>query len=112
MTWTVEILNDKVRKELEELPLDLRAKFLYIAEMLEEFGPQTVGEPFVKPLKFQKSGLWEMRMKSQSGIVRAVYISVKKQRIVVLHVFIKKTEKTPRNALTKAIKRLTEVKND
>lgn len=112
MTWEVEILNDKVQKELEDLPLDLRAKFIYIAEMLEEFGPQNVKEPFVKPLNIQRLNLWEMRMKGKTGIARAIYITVRHKRIVVLHAFIKKTEKTPIRALAKAIKRLSEVKHD
>ncbi len=80
--------------------------------MLEEFGPQNIREPFVKSLKFQKASLWEMRMKGKSGIARAIYITVKKERIVVLHAFIKKTQKTPLKALQKVIKRLKEVKND
>jgi phage-related protein len=112
MSWTVEVLNKIVQKELESLPKDLRAKFLYIAEMLEEFGPQNVGGPFVKPLKLKKSSLWEMRMKGKSGIARAIYVTIKKERIVVLHAFIKKTQKTPQKALDIAIKRLTEVEND
>ena len=87
-------------------------KVLYIAELLEEFGPQNVRDPFVKPLKIHKSNLWEMRMKGKSGIARAIYITVKKERIVILHAFIKKTQKTPRKALDIAIKRLSEVEND
>jgi mRNA-degrading endonuclease RelE of RelBE toxin-antitoxin system len=51
MNWTVEILNKAVQKELESLPKDLRAKFLYIAEMLEEFGPQNVKRTFCKTFK-------------------------------------------------------------
>ena len=112
MKWTLEILNLTVKKELESLPKDLRAKFLHIAEMLEEFGPQNVREPFVKSVKFKKSNFWEMRMKGKSGIARAIYITVKKQRIVILHAFVKKTQKTPKKALETAIKRLMEVKND
>lgn len=112
MTWTVEILNKAVQKELESLPKDLRAKFLYIAEMLEEFGPNNVREPFVKPLKINKSNLWEIRMKGKSGIARAVYITVKKERIVILHAFVKKTQKTPKKDLELSIKRAMEVEND
>jgi phage-related protein len=53
-----------------------------------------------------------MRMKGKSGIARAIYITIKKERIVVLHAFIKKTQKTPQQALDTAIKRLTEIQND
>jgi len=112
MSWIVEVLNKSVQKELGSLPVDLRAKFLYIAEMLEEFGPQNVKEPYVALLKGQKHKLWEIRMKGTSGIARAIYITVKKERIIVLHAFIKKTQRTPLKALNTAINRINEVKND
>lgn len=112
MKWTVEILNKTVQKELESLPKDLRAKLLYIAEMLEEFSPQNVGEPHIKPLKIPKKNLWEIRMKGKSGIARAIYVTVKEKRIVILHAFIKKSQKTPKKALDLAINRLEEIKND
>ena len=46
--------------------------------MLEEFGPQNIREPYVKPLKVKKANLWEIRMKGKSGIARAIYITIKK----------------------------------
>ena len=112
MKWTVEILNKKVQKELESLPKDLMAKFLHIAQMLEDFGPENIKEPFVKPLKFQSSSLWEIRMKGKSGIARAIYVTVKHKRIVILHAFVKKSQKTPQDSLIKAVKRIKEINYD
>lgn len=106
MNWVVETLNETVDKELEALEPSLKAK-LRIAEMLEQLGPEKVKEPHVKPLEKK---LWEIRMKGQSGIARAIYITVKEKRIVVFHAFVKKTQKTPRLAIELALKRLEELK--
>jgi phage-related protein len=46
----------------------------------------------VRPLE---SKLWEMRMSGKDGIARAVYVAAKGQRLIVLHVFVKKTQATP-----------------
>jgi phage-related protein len=107
MTWRIETLNADVDAELEALEPTLRAKFLHIAELLETFGPHQVREPHVKPLGHK---LWEIRMKGRSGIARAIYVTATGQRIVVLHAFVKKTQKTPRSAIEMALKRAEEVK--
>ena len=81
----------------------MRARFVHIAELLEGFGPQHVGQPHIRPLEGK---LWEMRMQGRDGISRAVYAAVQGRRLLVLHVFIKKTQTTPRSALETARKRL------
>lgn len=106
MAWRIETLNADVDAELEALEPTLRAKFLHIAELLETFGPHQVREPHVKPLGHK---LWEIRMKGRSGIARAIYVTVAGQRIVVLHAFVKKTQKTPRSAIELALKRAEEI---
>lgn len=100
--WTVA-LHPLAELELLELPADMRARFLRIAEMLEDFGPQRVGLPHIRPLE---SKLWEMRMQGRDGIARAVYAAVQGRRLLVLHVFVKKTQATPRGAIATALKRL------
>jgi phage-related protein len=93
--------------ELLVLIAEMRARFLRIAEMLETFGPQQVGLPHVRPLQGK---LWEMRMQGRDGIARAVYAALQGQRLVVLHLFIKKTQATPHKALETARKRLESLK--
>lgn len=88
---------------MKALPADMRARFLHIAELLEEFGPQRVGLPHVRPLE---SKLWEMRMQGRDGISRAVYAAVQGRCLLVLHVFVKKSQATPRSAIETALKRL------
>ena len=72
-------------------------------ELLQDLGPQRVGLPHIRPLEGK---LWEMRMQGRDGIARAVYAAVQGRRLLVLHVFVKKTQATPRSALETARRRL------
>jgi len=100
--WTVT-LHPLAEAELLALPADMQARFLHIAELLESFGPQHVGMPHIRPLEGK---LWEMRMKGRNGIARAVYAAIHGRTLMVLHVFVKKTQTTPRAAIETARKRL------
>lgn len=104
MAWHVELIPE-AEAELLALPADMRARFLHIAEMLAEFGPQRVGMPHVRPLDGK---LWEIRMTGRDGIARAIYVTRKGQRVVVLHFFVKKTQKTPWRAIEMAYTRMRE----
>ena len=104
--WRVEILNQTVVEELESLPRDMRAKLDHIVHLIEELGLHQVREPYVKHLQDK---LWEMRVKSQDGIARVIYVTVKDRRIVILHAFRKKTLKTPRAAIRTALSRMKEL---
>jgi phage-related protein len=104
--WTVAV-HPLAETELKALPADMQARFLRIAELLESVGPTKVGLPHIRPLE---SKLWEMRMKGRDGIARAVYSAVHDRRLLVLHVFVKKTETTPRAAIETALKRLKATK--
>ncbi len=48
-------------------------------------------------------------MKGKDGIARAIYMTAKGERVVVLHAFVKKTQKTPQKALEIARERAKEV---
>ncbi|MGC8519988.1 MAG: type II toxin-antitoxin system RelE/ParE family toxin [Steroidobacteraceae bacterium] len=104
--WTVRV-HPQAEAELKALPTDMQARFLHIAGLLETFGPHKVGRPHVRPLGRK---LWEMRMHGRDGIARAVYAAVQGQTLLVLHVFVKKTQTTPRSAIETALKRLESLK--
>ena len=106
MEWTVEPLNRTVERELTGLPKDMQARFPHIADLLRTFGPQHVGMPYCRPLG---NKLWEMRLSGRAGIGRALYVAASGRRLVVLHGFVKKTEKTPRRAIELALERSKEV---
>ena len=106
MAWTVETLSDVVDAELEALPADMRVRFSYISRLIEEFGLDRVREPHVKHLR---GPLWEMRMKGKDGISRAIYVTATGQRVVVVRVFVKKAQRTPKREIDLALKRTKEV---
>ena len=105
--WTVHTLNTTVDSELEALPVDIRSRFIRISGLLEQFGPQNVGMPHIRSLgdKF-----WEIRVSGRGGIARGIYLYAKGKKIIVLHVFIKKTQKTPLAALEMATRRAKQAK--
>ena len=102
MCWQVEVLNDTVAKEIRSLPADMHARFLRISLLIEQAGLETMREPQVKQLEGK---IWEMRMTGRDGIARALYLTRIGRRVVVLRVFIKKTQKTPQHDIDLALKR-------
>ena len=105
MNWKVTFFNDKVVKETHNFPKGILANFLRIVEMIEEFGP-TLGMPYTSP---PGKGLFEIRAKGKEGIGRSLFCTVKGQEIIILHSFVKKTQKTPKKELDIARKRMKEV---
>jgi phage-related protein len=107
MTWTVETLGPIVDAEIASLPKDIQATFLRLAERIEAVGLERVGHPHVKHLQDK---LWEMRFSGRDGIARAIYVTAIGRRVVVVHAFLKKTQKTPQAALKLAERRAKEFK--
>jgi phage-related protein len=109
MTWIVELLDARVRDEVEALPADMRARFRRIVDLIQGHGLEKMREPYVKHLE---GPLWEMRMKGKDGISRAIYVTAKGRRVVVVRVFVKKTQKTPRQEIDLALERAKEVADE
>jgi len=109
MTWTVETLNETVDEELEALPDDMKARLVRISNLIESLGLEKVGSPYVLHLEGK---LWEIRMTGRDGIARALYVTATHKRVVIVRVFIKKTQKTPRREIELALKRAEGVKDD
>ena len=107
MAWTVETLNETVDAEVAELPADMRARLVRISELIESVGLPNVKEPHVRHVRGQ---LWEIRLKGNAGIARALYVTARAQRVVILRAFIKKTEKTPTGEIDLALQRAKELK--
>ena len=107
MKWAAETLDQRVDDELDALPSALRARLLRIVELIEQVGLEQIHEPHVKHLEDK---LWEIRAKASDGVGRAVYIAASGRRLVILHAFVKKTQKTPKQALEIARQRAREVR--
>lgn len=105
MSWKITFFNQKVEYEVLAFPVGILANFLHILEMIEDFGP-ALGKPHTAPMG---NGLFEIRAKGKEGIGRAFFCTLKGQEIVILHSFVKKTQRTPRKELEKARRRLQEL---
>ena len=64
-----------------------------------------LGMPLVKHLG---QGLWELRSTLSNRIARIIFV-VKHDKIIVLHAFVKKTQKIPKNEIEIALRRLKKI---
>ena len=106
MSWTVEFFDEDVQADLNAMPADIRAAFARIVALIGSQGLERMRGPYVKHLD---GPVWEMRMRGKDGIARAAYVTATGRRVVVVHVFGKKTQKTPRRELETALRRAKEV---
>lgn len=104
--WTVETLNATVDDEIGSLPVDMRARLVRIGNIIEAVGFQGLPADTVKHLEDK---LWELRIRGKDGISRALYVTAIERRVVIVRVFVKKTQKTPRQELELARKRAKDV---
>lgn len=107
MKWKIDYYSDKVAQEVLALPEKLLARYLRMTEVMCEAGAN-LGMPHTRSLG---EGLLELRVKAKEGIARVFYCAMVSERIVILHCFIKKTQKIPRKELDLAKARLKEIKN-
>jgi phage-related protein len=106
MAWSVETLDATVDAEIAALPGDLRARLARIGFLIEDIGLERLREPYVRHLQ---GPLWEIRLQGRDRIARALYVTAIGRRVVIVRVFIKKTQKTPRREIDLALKRAKEV---
>ncbi|MDE0003759.1 MAG: type II toxin-antitoxin system RelE/ParE family toxin [Rhodospirillaceae bacterium] len=105
MDWTVETVS-AVDAEMAALPVALRARLVRLPETVENVGLQALRAPHVRHLEGK---LWELRVRAEGGIARVIYVTAAGRRVVVLHVFAKKSRRTPRRALETARERMRQV---
>jgi phage-related protein len=72
---------------------------------MEIYGPD-LGIPHTRAMG---GGLFELRIKAAEGIARVLYCTRVERRIVFLHQFVKKTDRTPPKELQIARQRMKEV---
>jgi phage-related protein len=106
VSWSFVFLNAEVKGELDALPAEVRANFERIVGLVQAMGLERVHEPYIKHLEDR---IWEMRLRGRDGIARALYVTATGRRVVILRVFAKKTQKTPRREIELARQRAKEV---
>jgi len=107
VNWAITFYSDRVEAEILKLPAGFLARFLRYAERMEIYGPD-LGMPHTRAMG---DGLFELRLKAGEGIARVFYCTRVGRRIVILHHFIKKTDKTPAKELSVARARIEELEN-
>lgn len=106
MDYTIAYYSDAVQTEILELPDTLAARYIVLTRRMVVLGPN-LGEPHTKAFS---EGLFELRLKGAEGIARVFFCTLVGKRIVMLHSFMKKTDKTPPRERTVAEARMKEVK--
>ncbi|MCL1962118.1 MAG: type II toxin-antitoxin system RelE/ParE family toxin [Desulfovibrionaceae bacterium] len=107
MFYTIHYYSEAVQADILALPNTLRARYFNLADRMEVSGPN-LGEPHTKAFG---GGLFELRLMAAEGIARVFFCTLVGRRIVMLHSFVKKTDKTPPAERRIAEIRLKEVKN-
>ncbi len=78
----------------------MRAKAFKELEILQGMGNQ-LREPYSKPIQ---DGIFELRIKLGIDISRVFYFFYVGNKIILTNGFIKKTQKTPKNEIEKAMR--------
>lgn len=105
MTWNVEFYAG-VEDDILKMPPKILARMLKLLEMIEKHGAN-LGSPHTESMG---NGLFEVRAKAKEGIGRSIFCYMQGKNILVLHAFIKKSQKTPKKDLALATDRMKEVK--
>ena len=105
MAWTI-VYHTAAQAEADAQPRDIRARLLRFTQLIAEHGLS--GLP-PKAAKHLQDDVWELRLTGRDGIARAFYVTRSGQRLAILRVFGKKTQKTPARELGLAMKRAKEI---
>jgi len=109
MAWEIEFYKDSNGKEpltdfLSNLPIKTRARVVKLIDLLAEYGV-LLKEPYTRQIK---SKIRELRVKDNLGHIRVFYFTFTGRRFVLLHGFLKKTDKTPPKEIELAEKRMND----
>ena len=107
MDYTIEYYSEEVQEAILGLPDTLAARYIVLTRRMLAIGAN-LGHPHTSAFG---DGLFELRLKGAEGIARVCYCTLVGRRIVMLHAFIKKTQKTPIKELEIARTRMKEVKD-
>jgi len=107
MNGAITYYSESMQQEILAMPAGFLGRYLRYSDRMEMFGPD-LGMPHTRAMG---EGLFELRLKAEEGIARVFYCTMVGKKIVMLHQFIKKTDKTPPRELETARRRMREVKN-
>lgn len=105
MSWTIGFAGKRVEKEFVKLKPSLQGARLELLDTVKHFGPQRLEADERKHIRGR---IWELRISGPGGIGRALHASLAGETLLVPHIFEKKAQKTPDEAIRLAEKRLKE----
>ncbi len=108
MEFSITYYSEAVQEDILGLPDTLAARYIVLTRRMTVLGPN-LGEPHTKGFG---GGLFELRLKGAEGIARVFFCTLVGKRIVMLHSFIKKSDKTPPRERQVAESRMKEVKHE
>jgi phage-related protein len=103
----VAFLDERVEAEMERQPADIRARFDRLRRIIVAHGVVHLPPRYARHIK---QHVRELRMKGKDGIARAFHVTAACQRVVIVRVFTKRTQKTPQHEINLAPKRAEEVR--
>jgi phage-related protein len=106
MVYSITYYSREIQEDILNLPVTLQARYIALTDRMIEYGPN-LGLPHTDAFG---GGLFELRLKGAEGIARVFFCTMVEQEIVMLHSFMKKTQKTPEKELKLAKKRMKELK--
>lgn len=106
MSWKIHFY-DGVDESILTMPPKIQARMIKLLELMEKHGAN-LGPPHTESMG---DGLFEIRAKAQEGIGRSLFCYLKGKNIIVLHAFIKKSQKSPKQELSLARQRQKEVQS-
>lgn len=98
---TIIFYKDYFQKFFNKQNKKIRAKIIWTFELIEDL--EIVPSTYLKHIK-GTDGLYEVRIKQGSDIFRVFCFFDKGKLIVIMNAFQKKTQKTPKNEIQKALK--------
>lgn len=107
MDYVIEYYSEAVAEEILALPDTLAARYVVLTRRIVAIGPN-LGPPHTDAFG---DGLLELRLKGQEGIARVFFCALIGRRVMMLHAFVKKTQKTPQREIEIARKRMKEIKH-
>ena len=107
MDYRIEYYSEDVEDEILALPDTLAARYVVLTRRMTA-GGANLGPPHTDSFG---DGLFELRLKGAEGIARVFFCMLIGRRIMMLHSFVKKTQKTPPREIEIALKRMKEVKH-
>jgi phage-related protein len=107
MDWKIVYYDDDLQQTILDLPPGLQARYIHLTERIVVFGPD-LGMPHTRALG---EGLAELRIKAKEGIGRVFFCTLSGRRVMMLHVLVKKSAKTPPKDLKIARERMKEARD-